>query len=44
MKILISGGCGFVGRAFSKRLLGDGHDVTVVDNLSSGIHPNEWDV
>ena len=50
MKVLITGGCGFVGRHFAKRLLDDGHTVTIVDNMYSGLElydwpfkPNAWD-
>lgn len=42
MRVLISGCCGFVGRAFTKRLLLQGHDVTGVDNLMDGIAPDKW--
>jgi len=31
MKILVTGGCGFVGTVLTQRLLQDGHQVTVVD-------------
>ena len=31
MKVLISGGAGFVGSHFRKRMLDDGHEVTIVD-------------
>jgi UDP-glucose 4-epimerase len=41
-RALVLGGCGFVGRAFTRRLLNDGWHVTVVDDLSSGIHPGKW--
>lgn len=34
MKILITGGCGFIGRNASERFLGLGHSVTVLDDLS----------
>jgi GDP-L-fucose synthase len=34
-KVLITGGCGFVGRHFCKRLVELGWEVHVVDNLSS---------
>lgn len=35
-KILITGGCGFVGANLIRKLLGNGHEVTVLDNLSRG--------
>lgn len=35
-KILVTGGAGFIGHNTSKRLLELGHEVVVVDNLSSG--------
>jgi UDP-glucose 4-epimerase len=35
-KILCTGGAGFVGSHLVDRLVKDGHDVTVVDNLSTG--------
>lgn len=36
MKILVTGGCGFIGSHMVDRLLSDGHEVVVIDNLSSG--------
>jgi UDP-glucose 4-epimerase len=36
MKYLVTGGCGFIGSHLVERLLHDGHDVVVVDDLSSG--------
>ncbi len=39
---LVTGGCGFVGRHLIKRLLQLGHDVWVVDDLSTGLHPDKW--
>lgn len=35
-KILVTGGAGFIGSTLVDRLLADGHQVAVVDNLSSG--------
>ena len=36
MRALITGGAGFVGSHLAERLLADGHDVLVLDNLSTG--------
>ena len=36
MKILVVGGAGYIGSHMVKRLLADGHQVVVVDNLSTG--------
>ena len=36
MKALVTGGCGFIGSWLTERLLSDGHEVHVVDNLSTG--------
>lgn len=36
MKILITGGAGFIGSNLTKRLVGDGHEVVVLDNLLRG--------
>ena len=40
MKILVTGGAGFVGTNLVKRLLKDGHDVTSIDNYSTGLESN----
>lgn len=36
MKILVTGGCGFIGSHITDLCVEAGHDVTVVDNLSTG--------
>lgn len=36
MKVLVAGGYGFIGSYVSNRLYKEGHDVYVLDNLSSG--------
>lgn len=35
-KILVTGGCGMIGSNLVKRLVTEGHDVTVIDNLWRG--------
>ncbi len=36
MRALVTGGCGFIGSHITDRLILEGFDVTVVDNLSTG--------
>lgn len=36
MKVTITGGCGFIGSHLAKRLIDEGVEVTVIDNLSNG--------
>jgi len=40
MKILITGGAGFVGSHLADRLIADGHEITVIDDLSTGRYSN----
>lgn len=40
MRYLVTGGAGFIGSHMTKRLLDDGHEVAVVDNLLSGFPAN----
>jgi nucleoside-diphosphate-sugar epimerase len=40
MRVLITGGAGFIGSHLARRCLSLGHDVRVVDNLSSGKRAN----
>jgi len=40
MKVLVTGGAGFIGSHLCERLVADGHSVTVVDNLSNGYVEN----
>ena len=43
MKMLVTGGCGFVGTNLIKQLLKDGHEVVSVDNYSAGTKKNHQD-
>lgn len=41
MKILVTGGAGFIGSRLALKLVERGHEVTVLDNLSPQIHGDE---
>ncbi|MBU1626860.1 NAD-dependent epimerase/dehydratase family protein, partial [bacterium] len=40
MKILVTGGAGFIASHVSDRLIKDGHQVVIVDDLSTGFMEN----
>ncbi|MBI4288684.1 MAG: NAD-dependent epimerase/dehydratase family protein [Chloroflexi bacterium] len=40
MKVLVTGGAGFIGSHIVDALLAEGHDVAIVDNLSTGSRRN----
>lgn len=44
MNFAVTGGAGFIGSHIARRLISDGHHVTVVDNLSRGSISNLKDV
>lgn len=41
-QVLITGGCGFLGRHFAKYLHDRDWDIVIVDDLSTGISPDAW--
>ena len=43
-KCLITGGAGFIGSQLARRLLAQGHEVTVMDNLFTGTKANVYDL
>ena len=42
MRVLVTGGAGFIGANLVGHLLSRGHDVRVVDDLSAGSRPEWW--
>lgn len=44
MRILVTGGAGFVGSHLSRRLLSEGHEVLAVDNFYTGSRANVMDL
>ena len=44
MRILVTGGAGFIGSHLCERLIKDGHTVTAIDNFSTGRASNLADL
>lgn len=44
MKVLITGGAGFIGSNLTLHLIGLGHEVTILDNLSCQIHGDKPEI
>jgi UDP-glucuronate decarboxylase len=42
MRILVTGGAGFLGSHLADRLVADGHEVIIVDNFFTGSKKNLW--
>lgn len=42
MKVLVTGGAGFIGQVLCKELVSDGHDVICMDNMSIARRRPEW--
>ncbi len=40
--VLVTGGCGFVGRHLVRNLFKKGYTIWIVDDLSTGWHPDRW--
>ena len=40
MRILLTGGAGFIGSWVADYYLNDGHEILIIDNLSTGLKEN----
>ena len=40
MKYLVTGGAGFIGSHLTKKLVEEGNDITIIDNLNTGKEKN----
>jgi UDP-glucose 4-epimerase len=40
VRIVVTGGAGFIGSSVADRFVREGHRVTIIDNLSTGVEPN----
>ena len=43
MKVMVTGGAGFIGANLIERLVKEGHDVVSLDNYDSGLEENHID-
>ena len=43
MKVMVTGGAGFIGANLIERLVKEGHDVVSLDNYDSGLKENHID-
>ncbi len=41
VRVLVTGGAGFIGRHLVDALVGAGHEVVILDNLDARIHPSK---
>ena len=41
-RYLVTGGCGFVGRHLVDKLIGEGREIWIIDNLFTGRNPIQW--